>query len=80
MSVAKVAISLDKQLLVQLDNLVAEKRFPSRSRAIQDAITEMLARMERTRLARELAKLDVEFEQELADEGLTEDLSAWPAY
>jgi len=80
MSTRKVAITLDKDLLERLDQLVAERRFPSRSRAIQEAVREKLTRLDRGRLARESAKLDPQFEQELADEGLAEDLAEWPEY
>lgn len=66
----KVAITLDRQILKRLDRLVAEKRFPNRSRAIQEAVEEKLLRLERTRLSREAAKLDRRFEQRLAEEGL----------
>jgi hypothetical protein len=45
-----------------------------RSRAIQHAVAEKLARMERSRLAAECAKLDPEFEKALADEGLSREL------
>ncbi len=44
------------------------------------AVEEKLDRIERSCLARECTKLDREFEKSLADEGLPEDLSAWPAY
>jgi metal-responsive CopG/Arc/MetJ family transcriptional regulator len=80
MATSKVAITLDEELLKRLDRLVDEKKFPSRSRAIQDAVKEKLSRLDRTRLLRESAKLDPEFEQQLADEGLTEDIEEWPEY
>jgi metal-responsive CopG/Arc/MetJ family transcriptional regulator len=80
MGTAKVAITLDEELLVRLDRLVAERRFPNRSRAIQDALREKLDRMDHSRLARECAKLNPLFEQKLADEGLGEDSATWPEY
>lgn len=80
MPTAKVAISLDEELLKKLDREVEEGKFPSRSRAIQDAIEEKLTRLDRTRLIRESAKLDLEVEQKLADEGLAEDFEEWPEY
>ena len=49
MSVSKIAISLDESLLVRLDRLVRSRVFPSRSRAIQDAVEEKLARLDRIR-------------------------------
>ena len=76
----KVAITIDKELLRRLDRLVAERRFPSRSRAVQEAVEEKLARLERTRLASESAKLDRRLEQALADEGLKGEAEEWPEY
>jgi metal-responsive CopG/Arc/MetJ family transcriptional regulator len=76
----KIAITLDQDLLTQLDQLVAENQFPNRSRAVQEAIRDKLQRLRCSRLARESAKLDSAFEQALADEGLTEDYAQWPEY
>ena len=42
MTTDKVAITIDRQILRRLDRLVAEKRFPNRSRAIQEAVEEKL--------------------------------------
>ena len=80
MKFAKVAISIEKETLERLDRLVKNKVFPSRSRAIQEAIEERLARMERTRLAEECAKLDPAAEQAMAEEGVLEELWQWPEY
>jgi len=80
MGASKIAISLDEEVLGRLDSLVREKVFPSRSRAIQEAVEEKLERLERSRLARECAKLDPTFEKALAEEGLSRDLAEWPAY
>ena len=80
MPTAKVAITLDEDLLKKLDREVEEGKFPNRSRAIQDAVEEKLSRLDRTRLIRESAKLDAKFEQKLADEGLAEDFEEWPEY
>ena len=77
---AKIAITIDQDLLTQLDRLVKERRFPNRSRALQEALRDKLQRLDRSRLARECAKLDPLFEQQLAEEGLKEDLKQWPAY
>jgi metal-responsive CopG/Arc/MetJ family transcriptional regulator len=80
MATTKVAISLDSDLLHQLDRMVAERVFPNRSQAVQDAIRDKLVRLARTRLARECAKLDVQDERELAEEGLARDVAEWPEY
>ena len=80
MSRSKVAISLDASTLERLDKLVETAVFPNRSQAIQEAVEEKLSRMEKSRLARECAKLDPLFEKALAEEGLSEDEAAWPEY
>jgi Arc/MetJ-type ribon-helix-helix transcriptional regulator len=79
-SQTKVAITIEEGLLAQVDALVTRKVFPNRSRAIQEAVQEKLARLERSRLAEECAKLDPSLERAIADEGLSEDLAAWPKY
>jgi metal-responsive CopG/Arc/MetJ family transcriptional regulator len=79
-SSAKVAITLDRELLARVDELVSQRRFPSRSRAVQAALEDHVERWERGRLARECAKLDPKAEQELAEEGLAGDAAQWPAY
>jgi metal-responsive CopG/Arc/MetJ family transcriptional regulator len=80
MSTTKVAITIDRGLLGRVDALVKKQAFPSRSRAIQMAVEESLNRRDRSRLARECAKLNPEAEQALADEGFSEDLAEWPEY
>ena len=80
MARSKVAISLDESTLNRLDKLVQKQVFPNRSQAIQEAVAEKLARLERSRLAQECAKLDPMFEKALAEEGLSEDLAEWPKY
>ena len=76
----KIAITLDEEFVGELDRLVTEHTFQSRSQAIQEAVSEKLLRMKRSRLAVECAKLEPEFEKAMAEEGLTEDMSQWPQY
>ena len=80
MQTAKIAITIDQVTLLRLDRLVTQKVFPSRSNAIQVAIQEKIERLDRTRLARECAKLDPREEQALAEEGMAQELAQWPAY
>ena len=77
---AKIAISLDSSLVDRLDRLVSKGVFPSRSRAIQEAVRERLDRISRDRLARECAKLDPGFEASLAEEGMAVEAEQWPDY
>ena len=80
MGKAKIAITLDEELIGELDRLVGEHFFQNRSQAIQDAVREKLARMKRSRLSIECAKLDPVFERAMAEEGIVEDVSQWPEY
>jgi metal-responsive CopG/Arc/MetJ family transcriptional regulator len=80
MATAKIAISLDEGTVKRLDRLVKNRIFPSRSKVIQDAVQEKLKKLEKSRLARECAKLDPEFEKALAEEGLSAEADQWPEY
>jgi metal-responsive CopG/Arc/MetJ family transcriptional regulator len=80
MATSKIAITIDQNLLHRLDFLVKSQRFTNRSRAIQEAVAEKLARIERSRLAQECAKLDPKFEQEMAEEGFAAEMDEWPEY
>jgi metal-responsive CopG/Arc/MetJ family transcriptional regulator len=76
----KLAITLERDLVEDLDELVAHHQFVNRSQAIEAALAEKLARLAHTRLAREAAKLDAREEKEFAEEGLSADATAWPVY
>ena len=80
MSTAKVAITIEEELLSKLDRLVKAHVFPNRSRAIQEAVADKLARMDHRRLAQECSKLDKSFEQSMADEGMSAEIDSWPEY
>jgi metal-responsive CopG/Arc/MetJ family transcriptional regulator len=80
MAVSKIAITIDDKLLKQLDYMVKSMGFPNRSKAIQEAVADKLKRLERTRLARECAKLDPDYEQNMAEEGSSMEIDQWPEY
>ena len=80
MNMTKVAISIDETVLKNLDDLVKNRVFRSRSEAVQNAVEEKLERIEKSRLARECAKLSVREERALADVGLNADAKEWPIY
>ena len=77
---AKVAITLDEETLGRLDKLVKAQVFPNRSQAIQAAVDEKLARMSKSRLARECAKANPIVEKSMAEEGMTWERNEWPEY
>jgi metal-responsive CopG/Arc/MetJ family transcriptional regulator len=80
MSTAKIAISIDNELLNKIDEFIKDDIFKNRSQAIQTAVKYIIKRMEHNRLARECAKLDPRLEQAMADEGLSQDFDEWPEY
>lgn len=80
---AKVAVSIEEGLITKADFLVRRRQFNSRSQLFQIALEEKISRLDKTRLARECAKLrdeDRKYEQALAEEGLSEDIKLWPEY
>ncbi len=79
MAASKIAISIDVHALEQVDHLVKGGVYPSRSNLIQSAVAEKLERLNRSRLARECAKLDPAREQAEAEEILVGE-AAWPEY
>jgi Arc/MetJ-type ribon-helix-helix transcriptional regulator len=79
MSTTKVAVTLERETLQEIDLWVKQGQFPSRSRAIQTAVAEMTARRKRRRLMEELAKLDRKQERALA-EAIFSGETPWPEY
>ena len=61
-----------------LDRWVREGKYPNRSRALQAAVNLLSEREKRTRLERELAKIDPKEEKQMAEQGLGD--AAWPEY
>ncbi len=80
MGKAKIAITLDKEYIEQIDKLVGKHVFQSRSQAVQEAVGDKLQRIKRSRLSKECAKLDPAFEKAIAEEGLSKDIEEWPEY
>jgi len=80
MAASKIAITIDDNMLKRIDILVKSNYFPNRSKAIQEAVSEKLTRIEKSRLARECEKLDPNFEQSLAEEGFSTEMETWPEY
>jgi Arc/MetJ-type ribon-helix-helix transcriptional regulator len=80
MAVAKIAITIEQDVLSEVDRLVRRHVFPNRSRAIQEAVGEKVRRLAVNRLARECAKLDPKTEKALAEEGMSREVASWPEY
>ncbi len=76
--VQKIAVTLDQRTVADLDRWVKEGKYPNRSRALQSAVNILSEREKRTRLVRELGKIDPKEEKQLAEQGLGD--RAWPKY
>ena len=76
--VRKIAVTLDQRTVADLDRWVKEGRYPNRSRALQSAVNILSEREKRTRLVRELAKIDPKEEKQLTEQGLGD--RAWSEY
>ncbi len=76
----KVAVTVDTALLGRVDELVAARRFANRSQAVETALADAVARLARTRLARECAKVNPREEQAMAEEGFAGSRDTWPEY
>jgi Arc/MetJ-type ribon-helix-helix transcriptional regulator len=80
MPAEKIAITLDRNLVKEIDRSVKSGLFKNRSRAIEEAVREKLERHRRGRLLTEARKLDPKEEHALAEEGMADGEAAWPEY
>ena len=80
MPTLKIAITIEEDILRRLDLLVKTHFFPNRSKAIQEAVSEKLHKIESNRFETECAKLNPALEQAMADEGLSSEIEEWPGY
>jgi Arc/MetJ-type ribon-helix-helix transcriptional regulator len=76
--VRKIAVTLYQRTVADLYRWVKEGKYPNRSRALQSAVNILTEREKRTRLVRELAKIDPQEEKQLAEQGLGD--RAWSEY
>jgi Arc/MetJ-type ribon-helix-helix transcriptional regulator len=76
----KIAITLDRELVKEIDRGVKSGLYRNRSRAIEEAVREKLERHRRGRLTVEARKLDRKEEKALAEEGMTGEETTWPEY
>ncbi|MCL2761300.1 MAG: ribbon-helix-helix domain-containing protein [Desulfuromonadales bacterium] len=80
MAKTKVAVTLDENILAEVNVLVKKQMFPNRSRVIELAVREKLDRIGKNRLAAQCALLDTNFESALAEEGMSKEIEQWPIY
>jgi len=80
MAAKKIAITIDQKLLTRIDRLVRERVYPSRSKAIQEALEDKLKLLEKDKLSLECEKLNPREEKKLAEESFAMEQSQWPEY
>lgn len=80
MPTEKIAITLERGLLKDIDRGVKSGLFKNRSRAIEEAVREKIERHKKSRLLIEAKKLDPTEERALAEEGMTGEETTWPEY
>ncbi|HLC40008.1 MAG TPA: ribbon-helix-helix domain-containing protein [Methylomirabilota bacterium] len=80
MPAEKIAITMDRELLKEIDRGVKSGVFKNRSRAIEEAVKEKLERHGKRRLLLEAKKLNPNEERALAEEGMTGEETSWPEY
>jgi Arc/MetJ-type ribon-helix-helix transcriptional regulator len=80
MTAAKIAITLDEDLLKEVDRWVEQKLYPNRSQAVQSALSTQLALVNRQRLEAECEKLNPLEEQDFAELGMETVMNDWALY
>jgi Arc/MetJ-type ribon-helix-helix transcriptional regulator len=80
MTAAKIAITLDENLLKEVDRWVEQQLYPNRSQAVQSALFAQAKQISQQRLEAECQKLDPQAEREFAELGMDEALNDWDRY
>jgi len=80
MPTEKIAITLDRDLLKEIDRGVKSGQFKNRSRAIEEAVREQIERRRKRRLLIEAKKLNPKEERALAEEAMMDEEASWPEY
>jgi Arc/MetJ-type ribon-helix-helix transcriptional regulator len=76
--VQKITVTLERKAVGDLDRWVREGKYPNWSRSLQAAVNLLADREKRTRLARELSKLDRHEERKMAEEDIGD--TSWPTF
>ncbi len=73
----KIAVTVERETLREIDGLVRAGRYANRSRAVQEALREQVARVRRNRLVQELAKIVPAEEKAMAEESYGAESRSW---
>lgn len=80
MPAAKIAITIEETDLRVVDRWVSEGKYPSRSRAIQEALKDKIKNPRRKRLLEALSKLNVKEERAMSEEARFAVHETWDEY
>ena len=67
MATKRIVVTIELATLREVDKLVRAGRYPNRSKAVQVALRDQIARVRRIRLAQELSKMDPTEAKAIAD-------------
>jgi len=70
MAKAKIAITLEEDLVKEIDRWVSEGQYPSRSKAVQETLKEKITSWRRKRLIERVSKLNPKEDQAMAEEAI----------
>ncbi len=76
----KIAVTIDAEILKELDLMVKEKDIASRSKAIEEAVAQRIECWRKRRLFEELRKLESEAEMKESESGFEAVNEAWQKY
>lgn len=77
MAKAKIAITLEEDLVKEIDRWVSEGQYPNRSKAIQEILKGKITNWRRKRLVEEVSKLNPKEEQAMAEEAISSGNETW---
>jgi metal-responsive CopG/Arc/MetJ family transcriptional regulator len=80
MTLSKIVITLDENLLREVDSWVEQKLYSNRSQAVQSALFNRVIQLNQQRLEAECAKLNPQEERDFAELDIDKILSGWGQY
>jgi metal-responsive CopG/Arc/MetJ family transcriptional regulator len=80
MTLSKIVITLDENLLREVDSWVEQKLYSNRSQAVQSALFNRVIQLNQQRLEAECAKLNPQEERDFAELDIDKILGGWGQY
>jgi hypothetical protein len=80
MTMVKISITMDEAVLKQLHSMVKSRFIPAEVKPSRKPWRIKLERIRKTRLARECATPDPDYERSFSEEGFSVEIDGWPEY